>query len=90
MTTDLTPLEEIKKYIKSDKLIFGTDETLKSLRKGTLDKVFLAAKTKQSTSEDFNHYAKLAKVEVIQLDLPNDELGTFCKKPYSISVIVKG
>jgi len=35
---------------------------------------------------DFSHLSRISDVKIIELDVPNDELGTICKKPFSISV----
>jgi large subunit ribosomal protein L30e len=80
-------ISEIKKLLGSEKMIIGAGETLKALRAGTLAKVFLAKNTKVETRQDIERYAGIAAVEVVQVDVPNDELGTLCKKPFPISVI---
>ena len=41
----------------------------------------------QNVENDISHYAKLAKVDVAKLKLPNDELGVLCKKQFLISVL---
>ncbi|MBD3204186.1 50S ribosomal protein L30 [Candidatus Woesearchaeota archaeon] len=82
--------EEIKKIrslIKEKKLIIGTERTIKELKKKKLDKVYVSANVSQEVMDDINHYAKLADLSVVQLDVFNEELGTICKKPFSISVI---
>jgi large subunit ribosomal protein L30e len=80
-------LADIKALLGKGKVVIGTDRTLKSLRKGLLAKVFLASNTKEETRQSIVKYAELAGVKVEILDVPNDELGTACKKPFSISVI---
>ena len=37
--------------------------------------------------EDINHYAKISKVEVIELKQPNDEIAAICKKPFLVTVL---
>ena len=37
--------------------------------------------------KDIVEYAKLSDVEVVDTAVPNDVLGTLCKKPFPISVI---
>jgi ribosomal protein L30E len=78
---------EIKKLLGSDKLIIGKERTMKFLRKGELVKVFLASNLDKESFEDIEHYASLSGTEVVLLKQSNDELGTFCKKPFSIAVI---
>ena len=80
-------LIDIKKNLKSKKLILGTEKTLKALQAGKVSKIFLSANTPESVVIDFNHYCDLTKTELIVLDIKNDELGIVCKKPFPISVI---
>jgi len=77
---------ELKKALKGE-VIFGTNIVIKKLKLGKLKKVFLAKNCKEDIREDILYYARLAKVEVIQLKIPNDEVGLICRKPFSISVI---
>ncbi len=88
MTTMKTKgLEEIKSLLGSDKLIIGADVTTKALKKGKLETVYMASNTRADIARDLENYGKISGVEVIKLTLSNNELGTACKKPYSISVI---
>jgi len=80
-------MEEITKHLKLGNLIIGTKQTIKSLRKGTLAKIFLANNCPESIAEDIEHYAALVNLEVQKLDIACDELGAVCKKPFLISVI---
>jgi large subunit ribosomal protein L30e len=79
--------EEIKKLVATPKAIVGTQKTLKGLRAGKITRVFLAKNVKATTVSDIESYAKVASVEIVKLELGNDELGTICKKPFSISVL---
>ena len=81
------PADEIKKLLKTDKLIMGKEETIKALKTGSVTKVFLAENCDASIKDDVDYYAGLANVTVEQLEMKNDELGDYCKKPFSISVI---
>ena len=87
MEKKLSELEEIKKNLKSDKLVIGTSSCIKNLKLGKLSKIFVSSNTPQTTVLDIKQYKKLTDIDFIQLDVPNDELGMFCKKPYSVSVI---
>jgi large subunit ribosomal protein L30e len=78
---------DIKKMLKSKKLVIGTEKTLKNLKKGNTSKVYLTANCPKSIKDDIKNYAKLNKAELVELNLPNDELGVICKKPFSISVL---
>ena len=80
-------MDDIKKIAKDKKALIGTNKVMKSLKLGKLSKVFLTRNCPKDIKEDIEHYAKIAKVEVVQLKIPNDELGVLCKKPFSISVL---
>jgi len=80
-------LEEIKKNLKSENLILGTDRTLKLLRQGKLKTIAVASNIPKDLEEDLERYSKLAGITFVKLEMPNDELGTYCKKPFSVSVI---
>jgi ribosomal protein L30E len=83
----MSDLEEIKKNLKTDKMIIGADETVKALKAGKLKKVWLSSNCKESVKKDITHYCGLSGTELEQLDLPNDELGVACRKTFSISVL---
>lgn len=82
----------IKKLLKDNKYIIGTERTLKNLKLGKVDKVLVTTNCPSKQVEDIEHYAKLAKTKVEKIPYPNEELGIICKKPFSISVlsILKG
>jgi large subunit ribosomal protein L30e len=78
---------EIRALLADNKLIIGTERTLKLLKQGKLKQVFLAANCADSTKEDILHYSKLTKTTVKELAYPSEELGVVCKKLHSISVL---
>ena len=80
-------IKEIKSLMKTKKLIIGTERTVKNIKLGKIDKVFLSANCSESVEEDINYYKKLGKFKIIKLKYPNDELGALCKKPFLISVL---
>ena len=80
-------IDDISKNLQGKKLIIGTDRTVKNLKNGKLKKVFVASNTKSEIMSDIEHYSKVLGTEFVKLDIKNDELGTVCKKPFSVSVI---
>lgn len=80
-------IDEIKKLLGSEKLIIGAQGVLKALRKGSLAKAYLASNAPPAVRSDIERFGGLGGVAVIMLDVPNDELGTMCKKPFPIGVI---
>ena len=80
-------ISELKKLLKTERVILGTDRTLKLLKLGTADSVFLSSNCPEEVKKDIEYYAKLSNVPLIYLKQPNDELGILCKKPYPVSVL---
>jgi large subunit ribosomal protein L30e len=83
---------ELRKLLKEKKLLIGTKRTIKAIKLGKLEKVFLSLNCPSKVKDDIKRYSKLSATAVSQLGYPNDELGVLCKKPHSISVLglVKG
>lgn len=80
-------VKEIRDVLVSGKLIIGTEKTEKDLKRGLLSKVFISSNCPEKVRADFSHYASLANVELIDLSIPNEELGIVCKKPFSVSIV---
>ena len=78
---------QIKKLIKEEKIIIGSERTLKSLKLGKIGKVLLSANCPASVEKSVLHYSALSGAEPIKLKYANDELGVICKKPFSISML---
>ncbi|MBU0461521.1 MAG: ribosomal L7Ae/L30e/S12e/Gadd45 family protein [Nanoarchaeota archaeon] len=83
----MSDINEIKKLLKTDKLVIGTEATIKKLRTKGLEKVYLASNCPSDVKQDISKYTELSSVTLIVLEMPNDELGDVCKKPFSISVL---
>jgi ribosomal protein L30E len=58
---------------------------MKLLRQGELSKIMLASNCNRTLVEDVKHYG--GDAEIIELDVPNEELGVYCKKPFNINVL---
>lgn len=79
--------EEIRKYLTSKKLLIGTDRTLKNIRKGLISKVYVAANCSDDLMKDLKRYSKMSGFEIFETKIPNDELGSVCKKPFHIALL---
>lgn len=80
-------MDEIKKLLTSDKLIIGKEETLKAIRSGKIKKIFLASNADPTFVKDIDYYKTMSDMEVTTLGLTNEEVGSICRKPFSISVL---
>jgi large subunit ribosomal protein L30e len=78
---------DIKKLLKTDKLIIGTDRVVKGLRKGTLSMIYMSSNCPEDIRNEVEHYSKLTETKIEKLKEPNDELGAVCKKSFSISLL---
>ena len=81
------PLSEIKRNLKTSRLVIGTNIALKQLKLGRLSKIFLSSNCPPSLKKDVAYYCGLGACAVESLDVPNEELGIACKKPFPVSVV---
>ncbi len=80
-------MDELRKALKETTISFGTENTIKRIKNANAKKVFLSSNCPESTRKKIEYYSKLGNIGIIQLDIPNDEIGLICKKPFSISVL---
>jgi len=80
-------LTELRKALKSEKVVYGIRETVKNLKNGKTKKIFLSSNCPEEIKGDILYYSKIANVEVSQLEIPSDEISLICKRAHSISVI---
>ncbi len=83
----MDPIKDIKNIIKTDKAILGTEKTIKELKQGNIATIYVSSNVPDDVQETLSRYAEMASADLVQLDIPNDELGTICKKPFSVSVL---
>jgi large subunit ribosomal protein L30e len=80
-------ITELKSAIPQGRLVLGTQKTLKELKHGKLEKVFLSANVPKDVRADIEHYSALTGTVIEELNVPNEELGILVKKPFSVSII---
>ncbi|RMD58659.1 50S ribosomal protein L30 [Candidatus Woesearchaeota archaeon] len=78
---------ELQKLLAEGKLVFGAERTLKLLREGKVRKVFLASNCKQSVKEDVERFCEVGSIDCVALEQSGEEVGTLCRKPFSIAVV---
>ena len=79
--------EEIKKILKTEKIVMGTKSCTDYLKKGKIEKIFITSNCPKIIKEDIMHYAKLSGAKIENISSTNEELGVICKKSFSISVL---
>lgn len=83
----MSAIDEIRKQLENEKLLIGSERTIKALRKDEIEKIWLAKNPKPEVKEEIEHFKELQGTKVETLDVTNEELGVLCKKQHSISVI---
>lgn len=78
---------DLKKILESKKMVIGSGETLKLLRRGQIKRVFISSNCAPQAKADIEHLCKVGDVELIELSQNNEEIGVLCRKPFPISVV---
>ncbi|RME31773.1 hypothetical protein D6789_01680 [Candidatus Woesearchaeota archaeon] len=78
---------DVKKLLGSEKLVIGTDRVLKAVRAGTASTVILASNAPAELREELSHLQRIGGFTIEDAGVPNDELGTRCKKQFSIAAL---
>lgn len=78
---------QIKKIVKEDKVVIGSERTLKNLKLGKISKVLISSNCPARVEKSIMHYSALSGAEAVKLKYANEELGVICKKPFSISML---
>ncbi|MBS3171708.1 ribosomal L7Ae/L30e/S12e/Gadd45 family protein [Candidatus Woesearchaeota archaeon] len=76
-------VEQLKKSLKEDKLVYGFRSTLLGLKNGKILKIFLAKNCPQEFKDKLKNY----NVDVIELNDPNKEISLICKKKFSVNIV---
>ena len=80
-------IKRIKDIIKEKNVVFGTEQTLKAAKNGTLKTAFISNNCKLDIKDDLTKYSSIGTFELVELDINNRDLGTISKKPFSISIV---
>jgi large subunit ribosomal protein L30e len=79
--------EEIRKLLGNEKMLIGRAAVMKKLRKGLVNRVFIANNYPKTALSELEKYKSIAGVEIFDAKVTNVDLGTICKKPFPISII---
>ncbi|MBI4439354.1 ribosomal L7Ae/L30e/S12e/Gadd45 family protein [Candidatus Woesearchaeota archaeon] len=78
---------EIKKILQERKVVFGTESSLRHLKKGKLESVLITSNGSKETKKILDKFCALSKMEVVIIPFNSQELGMLCKKSFPISVL---
>ena len=79
-------IADLRKLVAGNKLVFGSEVTVKLLRQGKVKKIFFASNCNSQVKDDISQFCKVGEVECVGLPQSNEEIGVLCKKPFAISV----
>lgn len=80
-------LAQLRKHVQGGKLVLGAEEAVKLLKLNRLARVFVAANCPEPVRENIRRYCTTPDCELVELSIPNDELGILCRKPFSVAVV---
>jgi|TARA_Y100000310_G_scaffold234435_1_gene237376 ribosomal protein L30E len=80
-------LQELKDAMKKEKLVFGSNSTLRNMKKGKTKQIFLANNCGKDIAESIEYYSKFSKVKISKINKPRSEISILCKKNFPVSVI---
>ncbi len=79
--------EELRKAIQENRVVIGTERTIKLIMNGKVKKVIVAKNCPEHIRNRLEYYSKIYNIEIFEFDGDNKDLGTFCGKPFSIAVL---
>ena len=78
---------ELRRSIKTGKVVFGAKETIKLVKLGKAKAVIMASLAKPELKEDLRYYAKLSGIPVYVYRGSPYDLGSLCGKPFPVSML---
>jgi len=79
--------ERLLDALKQGQILCGAKTTIKALKLGEVEEVFLANNCPTELQQQIKNLAKISDTTVTQMKEKNDELGMLLKKPFSVSVV---
>jgi len=80
-------IKNLLNFVKEGKTQIGAKTCEKNFKNSIVETVFVSNDCEEVTLKKINHYAKVANVEVITIDLDNRDLAQKLNKPFLVSVV---
>ncbi len=80
-------VKDLVNFAKAGNVTIGAKSCEKGFKKGAVQKVYVANNCDDLTLKKIQHYAKIANVDVVELDLDNGEMAQKIGKPFLISMV---
>lgn len=78
--------DEIKN-IKSENIVFGKNNVIKSIKLGKVKSVIISSDAPKSIKEELKKQSEISEIDIQEFEGSNKELGMFCKRPHGILII---
>ena len=79
--------QKILEADKENRLLVGVSNVIKGLKSGIMEEIILTPNCLELYSKQINELATISNTTINTADMSNRELGSACKKPFSISVV---
>lgn len=73
--------------VKTGKVLFGGNNTIKAARVGKAKLIIVAANCPRSIREDIEYYCRLSNIPAIVYNGTSIDLGAACGKPFMVSAL---
>ena len=73
--------------VKTGKVLFGTNNTIKTAKMRRAKLIIVAANCPQKVREDIEYYCRLSKIPIIIYNGTSIDLGVACGKPFMVSAL---
>lgn len=83
MSTD----KEIKDANDNNKLVIGSNNINKCLKKDSLSTVIYASNCPEKTKKYLKHHASISNIKIKEFDGTSQKMGEVCRKPFNIILI---
>ncbi len=80
-------VKEIRDADKKKLAIFGSNNVIAGLKRGSVTSVFLSKNCNKDLVDKIKSIASASGAKVSVMDETSEELGVLCKKTFSVSVI---
>lgn len=87
LSIDMTVTKEIKASLDKKKLVVGTRDIVRHMKKGEVHKIFHATNIPNIMLRDLEYYTSLSKTELSEFGESSARLGQICGKPFRILAV---
>jgi len=79
---------ELKDALKfGDKLIIGSERTLKFINEGKIKEVFVSSNCHEGSIAKLENSSKVHGFKINRLKINSEELGASCRRPHSVAML---